>query len=667
MSCNQSDKVPDVDLHYLQLLSRQYPNIQDAATEAINLAAVMNLPKGTEHFLSDLHGEYEAFLHVLKNGSGVIAEKINILFGDALSEELKHELATLIYYPEEKLSMMAHQHTDLDLWYREMLGYMIKICRLVASKYTRSKVRKALPDKYAYIIEELLNEHEYDENKQAYYASIIESILFTGRTDSFIIAIAELIQRLAIDRLHIIGDIYDRGPGAHIIMDRLMAYHTVDIQWGNHDIMWMGAAAGSKACMANAVRISLRYANTGTLSDGYGISLLPLATFAMEQYGDDPCARFQIRSAESKLSDSEYQLMARMHKAISIIQFKLEAEVIKRRPHYNMEDRLLLDKINFEQGTVCVDGRDYAMQDMKLPTVDPAAPYALTEAEQKVVDKLVLSFASSEKLHQHIRFLFSKGSMYLIRNNNLLYHGCVSMNPDGSFRKFYVCDDAYSGKAFMDRVERLARQGYFSRELTDAKQYGQDAMWYLWSGSMSPLFGKARMATFERYFLNEKETHVEQKDCYYTFRNSAEFCKRILEEFGLDPEKSHIINGHVPVKVKKGESPIKADGKLIVIDGGLSKAYQKETGIAGYTLIYSSHGIRLVSHHPFVSRQRAVEDNLDIHSTTVILETSDRRLRIKDTDTGQLFSMKMNELHQLLAAYRNGQIIINWPIKTQRE
>ena len=645
-----------VDLHYLELLSRDYPNTQSAATEIINLSAILNLPKGTEHFLSDLHGESEAFLHMLKNGSGVIADKIQILFGEELSEEQRRELATLIYYPEEKLSMLTRHLANPGEWYREKLFQLVRICRLTASKYTRSKVRKALPEKFAYIIEELLHEQEFDDNKNAYYQSILDTIISTGRADDFIIAISGVIQQLAIDRLHILGDIFDRGPGAHLIMDRLMAYHNVDIQWGNHDILWMGAAAGSEACMANAVRISLRYGNMRTLEDGYGISLLPLATFAMETYGNDPCERFMPRSTTDEYTQNECLLLARMHKAISIIQFKLEGQIVMRRPQYRMQHRLLLDKIDKARGTIRLDGVEHQLLDAHFPTLDLDHPYELTEQENAVTERLQISFRSSDRLQKHVRFLFSHGSMYLICNDNLLYHGCIAMNEDGTFRDFIVDGEGYGGKAFMDRLEQLARQGFFTRENNEAKRYGQDAMWYLWSGDISPLYGKDKMATFERHFIAEKDTHTEINDIYYTFRDSETFCRRVLEEFGLDPEQSRIINGHVPVKVKKGESPIKANGRMIVIDGGLSSAYQPETGIAGYTLIYNSHGMRLVSHRPFVSRQKAVEENLDIHSTTLVLETRTERIRIRDTYTGRLLMRRIEELRALLSAYRSGRI-----------
>ena len=649
--------IAEKDLQYLKLLAKQYPSIQAASTEIINLNAVLNLPKGTEHFISDIHGEYEAFLHVLKNGSGSIKRKIDEIFGNDLLEKEKRSLATLIYYPKRKLSLILEAlEADKEEWYRIILFRLIKICRVASSKYTRSKVRKALPNDFAYIIEELLHEQEGLGNKQEYYQSIIDTIISTGRAKDFIIALSELIQRLTIDRLHIIGDVYDRGPGAHIIMDTLLEYHSVDFQWGNHDILWMGAAAGSEACLSTVIRICLRYLNMETLENGYAISLLPLASFAMDVYGKDPCRQFWPKlSSEEEYTDNELRLMAQMHKAITIIQLKLEGQIIKRRPHYHMEDRLLLDKIDHKQGTVLLNGQEYELNDPNFPTIDPQHPYDLTKQEQSVVDRLKLAFATSEKLQKHVHFLFSKGSMYLVYNGILLYHGCIAMNEDGTFKAFKVEGEAFTAKAFMDRVERLARQGYFSSN-PEQKRYGLDAMWYMWCGDQSPLFGKDKMATFERYFIDDKTTHQETKNAYYTFRDREDSACKILKEFGLAPDRAHIINGHVPVKVRKGESPVKAGGKLIVIDGGFSKAYQTQTGIAGYTLVYNSYGLLLASHHPFESTQKAIEEELDIHSKTEILETNYARIRVKDTDEGQDIQAYIEELLFLVKAYRAGLI-----------
>ncbi len=645
------------ELTYLRLLAKHYPTIQAASTEIINLNAILNLPKGTEHFLSDLHGEYEAFLHVIKNGSGSIRRKIGDIFTDSMTQQDQQSLATLIYYPEQKMSSVLADNDDTEEWYRINLFRLIRVCKAVSSKYTRSKVRKALPDDFAYVLEELLHEDVTTLNKRQYYKSIIDTIISTGRAKDFIIALCELIQRLAIDHLHIIGDVYDRGPGAHIIMDRLVEHHSVDIQWGNHDIIWMGAAAGSEACMAIVIRICLRYSNLITLQDGYAISLLPLATFAMNVYEDDPCTQFQPKiSDEREFSEHEIQLMAKMHKAISIIQFKLEGQVISRRPHYGLKHRLLLDKIDFEQGTVTVCDKPYPLNDTNFPTVDSADPYKLTEDEQTVVDLLKLSFLNSEKLQQHTRLLYSKGSMYLAYNGNLLYHGCIPMNEDGSFRTFRLEGETYTTKGFMDRMDRLARQAYFIKDNPAVKQYSLDAMWYLWNGDQSPLFGKDKMTTFERYFVDDETTHVENRNPYYIFRDQEETARRILSEFGLDPDTAHIINGHVPVRVKKGENPVKANGKVIVIDGGFSKAYQKQTGIAGYTLVYNSYGLMLASHYPFESTQKAIEEETDIRSRGVILETNYNRIRVKDTDKGRQMQQEINNLQRLLQAYREGFI-----------
>lgn len=650
-------EINEKELRYLRLLARQYPTIQAASTEIINLNAILNLPKGTEHFISDVHGEYEAFIHVLKNGSGSIKRKIDQIFSDTMTDKEKRTLATLIYYPERKLSLILKMVEDADEWYRITLFRLIKVCRVVSSKYTRSKVRKALPQDFAYVIEELLHEQESLENKHDYYRSIINTIISTQRARPFIVALSHLIQRLAIDHLHVIGDIYDRGPGAHIIMDTLMAYHSVDIQWGNHDIVWMGAAAGSEACIANVIRIGLRYSNMSTLEDGYAISMLPLVTFALNTYADDPCLKFRPKySMEKEYTEYEINLMSKMHKAITIIQLKLEGQLIMRQPEFEMQDRLLLDKINYEDSTVCLKGQKYKLNDLDFPTVDPDNPYELSEGEKDVIERLKLSFVNSERLQEHVRFLYSKGSMYLVFNNNLLYHGCIVMDEDGTFSTITLDGKAYKTKAFMDEAERLARQAYFSTEGTLQKQDGLDMMLYLWSGAKSPIFGKDKMSTFERYFIDDVSTHTETKNAYYIYRDREETADRILKEFGLDPETAHILNGHVPVKVSKGESPIKADGKLIVIDGGFSKAYQKQTGIAGYTLVYNSFGLLLASHDPFESSQKAIEEELDIRSETIILERNQRRLRIKDTDKGKNIQHEIEELQRLLEAYRAGII-----------
>jgi fructose-1,6-bisphosphatase-3 len=649
------------DLHYLELLARQYPSIQAASTEIINLNAILHLPKGTEHFLSDIHGEHEPFLHVLRNGSGTLSRRIEEMFQSTLLERERRELSTLIYYPNRMLTRRLSQlgAEAMEDWYRVTLFRLVQVCRVMSSKYTRSKVRKALPPAFAYILEELLHEQESIENKQDYYQSIVDTIISTGRARAFIVAMAELIQRLTIDHLHIIGDVYDRGPGAHIIMDALMAYHSVDFQWGNHDIVWMGAATGSPACIANVIRICLRYANMETLEGGYGISLLPLATLAMDAYGDDPCRQFQVKAPPGEeYTQNELLLLARMQKAISIIQFKLEAAIIQRRPEFEMDDRLLLDKIDWEAGTVLVDGQSYPLNDTLFPTVDPADPYTLSEAERNVVQRLIYSFQDNKKLQEHVRFLYSVGGMYRIYNGNLLYHGCIPMEPDGAFSDFAIDgpgQSPYQGRALLDRIDRLVRQAYFA-STPDQQQGGQDMMWYLWTGAQSPLFGKKKMATFERYFIDDKTPHAEQRDPYYSLRDQPETVRRILEEFGLDPDRGHIINGHVPVKVRKGENPVKAGGRLLVIDGGFARAYQGQTGIAGYTLISNSYGLLLAAHQPFESVEQILEGGRAPHSQTEILETNTRRIRVRDTDLGCNIQRQIDELRALLDAFRGGLI-----------
>ena len=651
-----SDDYLNSQMKYLKLLSKQYPSISKASAEIINLEAILNLPKGTEHFLTDIHGEYEPFVHVLKNGSGVIKRKIEELFANNIRESEKKMLATLVYYPEQKLEIIAKEDTDLEDFYRINMYRLIELCRYTSSKYTRSKVRKFLPEEFRYIMEELLHPDNRSDHKQEYYHSIIETIIDIDRAKEFIIAISKVIQKLVVDRLHIVGDIYDRGPRPDIIMDTLMDYHSVDIQWGNHDILWMGAAAGQPVNIANALRICARYANLDIAEDFYGINLLPLATFAMEDYKDDPCKEFTPKVGDQKVSSSEKSLIAKMHKAISIIQFKLEGEVIKRRPEFEMDHRLLLDKINYEEGTIELKNKKYKLKDSNFPTIDPKNPYKLTKAEEIVVEKLVSSFKGSEKLQKHVSFLFSKGSIYLKANSNLLFHGCVPLNSDGSFMSMKLQNKEYKGRALMDKMEVLAREGYFFAENTLQKQYGMDMMWYLWTGKCSSLFGKDDMTTFERYFIEEKETHKENKNPYYLLREDDEMCARVYEEFDLDFEESHIINGHVPVESKNGESPIKANGRILVIDGGFSKTYQKKTGIAGYTLIYNSYSLQLVSHEPFSSAEEAIVNESDILSTTVVVEHKVKRRRVKDTDAGEKIKDEIKDLKLLLLAYRKGLI-----------
>ena len=644
-------------LKYLKLLSEKYPSVQSASTAIINFTAQLQLPKGTEHFLSDIHGENEAFQHVVRNGAGSILRKIDEMFSNTMSKSVRRNLATLIYYPELKTPLMLQSIPDKDEWCKLTLIRLVKFARQLSAKYRRETIRNFLPKPVAETIEELLYDQEGVEHKASYYQSQIETIVSTGSSLAFITSLAELIRHLAVERLHVIGDIYDRGPGAHLILDSLMEHRQVDIQWGNHDILWMGSAAGSEACIANVIRTCLRYGNMETLDNGYGISLLPLASFALETYKDDPCDLFIPKvSKESAFSSQEIRLMAQMQKAMAIIQFKLESQVIKRRPHYQMNDRLLLDKIDFQRGVINLNGIDYPMLDTFFPTIDEQNPDVLSPAEHTVVEKLRLSFVNSKKLQQHARFLFSAGSIYLAHDGNLLYHGCIAMNDDGEFRSFNVEDKSFSGKEFLDRVDRIARQGYFDTDNQPQKQYGMDAMWFLWCAPMSPLFGKEKMATLERYFLADKETHVEKRNAYYTLRDTEKTARKILEEFGLNPDTGRIVNGHVPVKVAKGERPIKANGRLIVIDGGFSKAYQRETGIAGYTLISNSRGLLLAAHQPFESTQKAVSEELDIDTETDIIHTHPFRMRVRDTDRGREIQEQIDELQALLHAYREGLI-----------
>ncbi|WP_050608040.1 fructose-bisphosphatase class III [Clostridium niameyense] len=644
------------NLRYLKLLSKQYPTISSASTEIINLQAILNLPKGTEHFISDVHGEYESFTHMLKNASGVIKRKIDDIFGNSLRENDKKNLATLIYYPEQKLELIQKSESNLEDWYKIILYRLIKLCQVVSAKYTRSKVRKSLPKDFAYIIEELLNEQADRVDKHGYYNSIIQTIIDIDRASEFIVAISKVIQRLVVDRLHILGDIYDRGPGADIIIDALYKHHSIDIQWGNHDIVWMGAASGSEACIANVIRISLRYANLSTLEDGYGINLLPLATFAMDFYEDDECKGFKPRTIDKTLNDTDKKLLSKMHKAISIIQFKLEGQIIQRRPEFKMEKRLLLDKMDLQKNIVTVEGKTYKLNDTNFPTVDPKNPYELNKREKDLIEKLKNSFLNSEKLQRHIRFFYSHGSMYLTCNSNLLYHGCIPLNEDGSLKEVLICNENFKGKALLDKLDHCAREAFFFKEDPESKLYGMDMLWYLWCGPNSPLFGKTKMTTFERYFIDDKTTHKEEKNSYYNYRNDENMCNMIFKEFHLPTTDSHIINGHIPVKTKEGESPIKANGKLLVIDGGFCKAYQPQTGIAGYTLIYNSYGLLLTSHEPFDCIENAIVDGNDILSSTIILEHVSSRKRVADTDIGEHIKSQIHDLEMLLVAYRKGLI-----------
>lgn len=646
------------DIRYLRLLARSFPTIADASTEIINLEAILNLPKGTEHFLSDLHGEDQAFRHVLKNASGAVKRKVNEIFGISMREAEKKELCTLIYYPEEKLELIKGQERDLEDWYQVTLNQLVCVCRNVSSKYTRSKVRKALPREFSYIIQELLHESSVEPNKSAYVDQIICTIISTGRADDFIIAICNLIQRLTIDLLHVIGDIYDRGPGAHLIMDTLCDYHNFDIQWGNHDVLWMGAASGNLGSIANVIRMCLRFGNLSTLEDGYGINLLPLATFAMETYGDDPCALFLPRTkyADSFFDEKTIRLISQMHKAITVIQFKLEGEIIRRRPEFEMDDRMLLHHLDLKAGILRLNGQEYPLKDTYFPTLDPRDPYRLSIEEEELMRKIKRSFESSEKLRKHMRCLFTHGGMYAVCNSNLLYHASIPLNPDGTFKPVQIMGKSYSGKALLDRVDQLVRTAYFRTGEQEEVDFAHDYVWYLWCGKNSPLFDKSKMATFERLFLDDAETHKEEKGVYYTLRDQESVCDMILDEFQVVGEHRHIVNGHVPVRSNKGENPIKAGGKMLVIDGGFSRPYHLETGIAGYTLVYHSRGFQLVQHEPFESTTKAIEEGLDIKSTTIVVELSSHRQMVKDTDKGAELQSQIKDLEKLLYAYRCGLI-----------
>ena len=640
---------------YLEGLSELFPSIAAASTEIINLQAIVNLPKGTEHFLTDIHGEYEAFAHVLKNGSGSVKRKVDDVFANTMSSRDKQTLATLIYYPREKMERIREEEQNMDDWYKIMLYRLIEVAKRSASKYTRSKVRKALPKDFAYVIEELITEKSGMTDKESYYNSIISTIIQIGRAEEFIVALCELIQRLVVDHLHIVGDIYDRGPGPHLIMDKLMEYHSVDIQWGNHDILWMGAAAGQKCCIANVIRICARYGNLDILEDGYGINLLPLATFAWKQYAKDPCECFLLKEQDN-CKPQELELNMKMHKAISVIQFKVEGQAAELYPEFGFQRRNFLDKINYEEGTITIGGKIYQLLDDYFPTIDPKNPYQLSAEEEEIMNRLVKAFQSCEKLQRHMRFLLNKGSLYKIYNSNLLYHGCVPLNDDGSLRKVKIYGKSYQGRTLYDVMESYVRKGFFAVD-PDEKKKGRDLMWYIWQGADSPLFGKDKMATFERYFLAEKEMWKEKKNAYYLLLEDENVMNGILDEFGLDREISHIINGHVPVKTKNGENPVKCGGKVLVIDGGFSKAYQKETGIAGYTLIYNSYGLILAAHDPFESTEAAIEKERDIHSDSVIVKRTLERKTVGDTDVGKVLKERIADLEALLDAYRSGQII----------
>ena len=647
-------------MKYLQLLAQSFPNIPEASTEIINLQAILNLPKGTEHFVADIHGEYEAFLHILKNASGNIQRKVNELFGNLMRESDARELCTLIYYPDQKLELIKAAEENIDDWYHITIHNLVAVCRLVSSKYTRSKVRKALPRSFSYIIQELLHERTDDANKADYVNVIIDTIISTGRADDFIIAICNVIQRLSIDQLHILGDIFDRGPGAHIILDTLSRYHSWDIQWGNHDVLWMGAMAGNRACQCNVIRLSLRYANMTTLEEGYGINLMPLATFAMDTYGDDPCEEFipKISSADSaRVDEKSIRLAALMHKAITILQFKEEAAIIKRHAKWKMSDRLMLNYIDYDKGIITLNGKEYPLKSNSFPTIDPKHPNRLTPEEKQLMNKINHSFQVSEKLHKHIRLLLQHGCMYAVFNNNLLFHASIPLDEDGKLKEVEIIPGTTcSGKDLLYNIGMLIRSAFQTDSTPEERNYAIDYFLYLWCGPDSPLFDKSKMATFERYFIDDKETHTEEKGNYFKLRDNEQIVDNILDAFDVVGDNRHIINGHVPVHVCNGENPVKANGKLMVIDGGFSQPYHKETGIAGYTLVYHSRGFVLVQHEPFTSTIDAIQKCSDIKSSTQIVEMSSHRMRVADTDIGRELKNQISDLQRLLYAYRHGYI-----------
>lgn len=640
------------DMRYLELLSRLFPSADKASAEIINLSAILNLPKGTEFFASDIHGEYEAFSHTLRNGSGSIRLKIDDVFGDSLSENEKRSLATLIYYPREKMELVLSQVDDAEAWYAVTLQRLVAVCKRAAQKYTRSRVRKALPKDFAYIIEELMTENRHGVDKQAYYAAIVDAVIRTDRGGALVEALCLLIQRLAIERLHIVGDIYDRGPYPHIIMDALMEHHSLDIQWGNHDIVWMGASLGQRGCIAHVVRNCARYGNLSILEDAYGINVLPLASFALEAYKDDPCVAFGLKG-NPDLPPQELEMNVKIQKAMAIIQFKVEAQLIDENPGFGLEGRKLLDKIDYERGTVMLGGIEYELTDTVFPTVDLADPYRLTPEEEDVMQRLEQAFTGCEKLQRHMRFFLDAGSLYKICNGNLLFHACVPLNADGSLMETEVFGETYKGRALYDVMERYVRAAFDDADPELAKR-GRDLLWYMWLGEGSPLFAKSKMATFELYLIAEKEARKEVKNPFYSYLDDERVMGGIFEDFGMDPETSRIVCGHVPVKVKDGEDPVKCGGRVLTIDGGFSKAYQPTTGIAGYTLISNSYGFVLAAHEPLESMRAAVVNELDIHSSRKVVELVDKRTLVADTDNGAVLKQQIADLEELLEAYCNG-------------
>lgn len=637
-----------MDNKYLQLLAKEYPGIDSVASEMINLSAIRSLPKGTEYFFSDLHGEYEAFLHMLKSASGIIKKKIDQVLGKTVSNEEREKLANLIYYPDKEIKQLADDNRITDEWKRLTIYRLILVCEAVSAKYTRSRVRKCVSKDLVYILDELLNVTD-DVNKDFYYDEIINAIIDTEIAEKFVISLCRLIQSLAIDKLHIIGDIFDRGPRADIIMDELMLMHDVDIQWGNHDISWIGAASGNYALIANVIRISMRYNNFDVLEDGYGLNLRALAVFAGEAYKEDECRLYFPNTLDDNIYDPvDSKLVAKMHKAITVIQLKLEGQLMEKYPEWEMQNRSLFRKVDFKNYTLQLDGKEYPLTDNYFPTVDKNNPLALSDGERELMTILANSFSHSEKLHEHIRFLLAKGSMYRVCNGNLLFHGCIPMDEKGELQSVAVNGTYYNGKMLLDKLDEIVNRAYFLRENTAEKENACDFLWYLWCGPKSPLFGKDKMSFFESYYLEDKSLRKEKYNSYYKFSENVEVCNRILNMFGIDEDNGHIINGHVPVKIKNGESPVKADGKLFVIDGGISKAYQKATGIAGYTLIYDSHSLSLAEHKPFISGKSEHTPKIQL------VEKLESRANISDTDVGKDISEKIEDLRQLLNAYRAG-------------
>jgi len=650
------------ELRYLKLLAKQFPTLRDAGNEAIRLETILNLPKGTEHFMSDIHGEHEAFLHILNSSSGEVKEKLNEFFVDHLSETSRNDLATLIYYPEAKMALVAQTEDDMDNWYLTTLDQLVRFCRFVSVKHTRAKVRSYIPDGYEHLVDELVNLCNEVGILQKQYENIIASIIRFGQAPAVIEAVCQVIKTLTCDQLHIVGDIFDRGPRADIVMDSLMASHWVDIQWGNHDILWMGAASGSRTLVATVLSNSIRYNNLDVIETGYGISLRPLSVFANEVYKKCDTHRFNVKlvgNDAEQYSEKDKLLSARMYKAIAIILFKLEGQKVLRHPEFNMSDRLLLDKVDYETKTISINGITYQMEDCDFPTVDSNDPYALTEEESHVIDQLTESFRRSDKLQRHVRFLYSKGSIYKVHNGNLLLHGCIPMTEDGKLMRFTIGGKERSGREFMDYADRTARKAYYDRPGTPERIFGMDFLWWLWTGRNSPVFGRDRMTTFERCFINDDAVHAEPKNPYYTLYNDPAVCEMLLKEFGLDGDHCHIINGHVPVKAKKGESPIKGGGKLLVIDGGFSRAYQSTSGIAGYTLIFSSRYYRIVSHQPFAGRREALKRNHDIDNESTIFEWLDERMKVAQTDEGIDLRAQVEDLTRLIEAYRSGAVAEN--------